>query len=121
MMQSSTSSWNIVSKASMRNNCLAYALGSGTSIMWYWPTDTPLLSDVIKEMGTRRWKQVSASEAQIIAYGYGDKVYHFAKKTGSNVIESKWGSFEAVSNNCINTFDAFKTDYGTPLAYFKFY
>lgn len=119
---SSTSTWAIVAKASQTNNCLAYVLGSYNSIIWYWSVYNPTLSEVVREMYTRRWIQVySANEAQIIAYGSGNNVTHFARKTGTNTIESKWGSYEAVRNNCIGTFDAFLTaDYGKPLAYFKF-
>lgn len=122
----STSTWSVKAGATRNYNCLAYVEGYTNRRLWYWFDSSgeeinPSVEQCAYKLSFYGFTRVyDPSKATMIAYGNNGVIKHFAKITGPNTVESKWGDGEVIVNNCVGTYDGF-TDitYGKPLAYFR--
>ncbi len=94
-------------------NCLAYALGYEDRVIEVFFE----LSVVTSYMASHGYVKVnSLTENCIIAYGFDNKVTHYAKVT-NNVITAKLGRLEKVRHMSQNAY-YISSIYGTPMAYY---
>lgn len=120
--------WTFVAPGTTDYNCLAYVLGKSTKD-WPWKNKDgsdrhPTNKEVISYLEKHGYKETSASNARIIAYGYKDDIVHFAFKTSSSEIIFKFGEDEVIRCKSTTPFKKYiyggkDLGYGTPQLYFK--
>lgn len=108
-------------------NCLSYALHQEAA-GWQWPFNTGSYQEVIDWLDIYQdYSQNTTSNhnwCRIIAYGDTSSIIHFARVTDWDAngvpieINSKWGQWEVVHSNGIDTF-ADNSGLGQPKLYFN--
>ncbi len=114
------STWKVEDVATVRYNCMAYAIGVTNSWQWDWQGNMPTLAEVTFAMQKRNFVQTKdLKSATVIVYGKNNLVTHFAKNiNGGTGSIAKWGTNELMSSNSINPYPA-NGIYGIPIAFYK--
>lgn len=111
--------FNKIGDYNFNYNCMAYALGDTTQILWPWGENNPTVSQVTTYMQNQGYTQVSTFTSNcVIVYGpSSSSIAHFAK-SASGTVTAKMGRLEKVSHPL--GYNAYFSggDYGIPQAYY---